>query len=150
MPSAKIYFQMDVSLPGGTIQSFGSKNVPAIVNLDNSAPELFQDRVTIANNGEATLATFGSGADLPSFKIVLLKPSVTMYAGWRGSNSDADNSIIELRAGVWQPLLNDSTTAYNATSLTRIDNATTAYDISAIIAGNRSGGSGYIDIVALY
>lgn len=149
MASAKIYFQMDVSLPGGALLTIGDKSVPDIITLDSSAPDVHRSRHYIATNGEATVLSLGATGDLAAFKVAAFKPSATMMLGWRSANSDADNSVVELRAGSWFYLVNDATTVYNAATLTRIDNAATQSDISAVYAGNESGATAYIDVFAV-
>lgn len=149
MASAKIYFQIDVSLPGGVVASIGDKSVPSIVTLDSTAPDVHRTRFYIANNAETTVLSLGASGDLAAFKIAAFKPSATMMLGWRSTNADADNSVVELRAGVWFYLVNDATTVYNAATLTRIDNAATQSDISAVYAGNESGATAYIDVFAV-
>lgn len=149
MPSAKIYFQMDVSLPGGAQFTIGDKSAPEIVTLDSTSPDAHRARYYIANNAEQEVLSAGSGQDVAAFKIAAFRPSVTMFLGWRTANSDADNSVVELRAGVWFLLVNDASKVYNAALATRIDNASTSSDISSVYAANASGGTGYIDVVAV-
>lgn len=147
MATAKIYFQCDVTLPGGVTKSIGNKSVPTLITLDSSAPDVHDTRHYIATGSEQAVLTLGSGEDLAAFKFAAFRPSVTMMLGWRGT-SDADNSAIELRAGNWFVLYNDATPNYNATTLTRIDNAATVTDVSVVYAGNESGATGYIDVFA--
>lgn len=150
MPSVNVYFQADISLPGADPVTIGSKSVPVTIALDATAPDAHRSRYYIANNAEQQVLAVGSGLDLPAFKLAFFKPSAVMMLGWRGASSDADNSAVELRAGAWFMLTNDATVVYNAATATRIDNAATQSDISAVYAGNESGATAYIDVVAVY
>jgi hypothetical protein len=148
MASARIYFQIDVTLPGGQIRTIGNKSVPVVVTLDSTAPDVHEARHYIATGAEQAVLTLGTGEDLAAFKLAAFRPSATMMLGWRGT-ADADNSAIELRANTWFVLVNDATPNYNAVTATRIDNAATLTDVSVVYAGNESGSTAYIDVWAV-
>lgn len=150
MAEINLYQYATISLPGSDRVQIGSKSTPTTITLHASAPEMFYNSAYLAQNDVATLATFGSGEDLPAFKAAIFKANTSdMYVGWRGTNADADNSVIEIESGSLFILTSDSTTQYNATTSTRVDSAT-ATDISAIYAGNRAATTGRIEVWVVY
>lgn len=152
MASAKIYFQMDVSLPGGVRQTIGDKSSPVVVTLDSTAPEYFQDRVYINNGSLSEILSIGSGDNIAGLKVLAVKPSVNMMISWKpgGGGDDEDSSVIEVRANMWTYLSENSTYDYDAVFLDRIAATNTPDDIGFVYATNDSGSNGYIDVVAVY
>lgn len=149
MATINIYTKAEISMPGCERVIIGSLNTPYSVTLDVTSPDYFRDTLYLADGDEVTVLELGSGLDMDAFKVAIFKPSVAMYIGWRGSNSDADNSCVEVAAGSLFTLTSDATTDYNSSTLVRVGNTKTAYDISAVYAGNRSGGTGKLEVWAV-
>lgn len=152
MASAKIYFQMDVSLPGGLKHTIGDKSSPVVVPLDSSTPQLFTTRIWIADNVEGKVLNTNLDfptEDINSFKLAAFRPSVDMILSWYAGTT-ADNSALAVRANTWFIMTSESTVPYVADALTRIDNTAVADNIEVVYAANNSGATGYVDVVAVY
>ncbi len=149
MATINIYTKAEISMPGCERVVVGSISSPYTVTLDASAPDFFRDVIYLADGDEVEVLSLGASGDMAAFKVAIFKPSVDMYIGWRGSNSDADNSCIEVDAGSLFYLTSDATTDYNSSTIVRVGNTKTSYDISAVYAGNRSGGTGKLEVWAV-
>lgn len=147
MAELKLYFAAEIATAGKIIP-IGSKSVPVVISLDSTAPEYHYNKLYLADNAEGTLCTVGTDISAP-IKAAIFYASVDMTIGFSGS-SGADSSTLEIDGGSFVLFTGGKVKPYNATFLTRLDEANTLTNIITISAGNNSGATGYIEIWAVY
>ena len=150
MAEVSLYTRYTISLPGTGKIEIGSATNPTTIALDSTSPDVYMNRVVIADQAEATLLTVGAGEDLvTAFKVIRIYCSFDMNIILDGATA-SNNSAIKVKGGTYWHLCSDDMQTYNAVLLTRADGGTATVDITSVIAGNDSGGTGYCQLWAAY
>lgn len=149
MAEVNIYTRYTISLPGTGKIDIGSATVPTTISLDATAPDVYVNRVVLADNAESVIGEFGTGKVATGFKVLVIYCSVDMTITFSGS-TDADNSAVKVKGGTYWHLCSDDSKAYNATAAGRADEGVASVDIVSVSAGNDSGSTGYVQLWAAY
>lgn len=147
MAEIRLYTAVEIATSGKIVQ-LGSKSSPVVITLDSTAPELYYNRLYLADNAEGTICTVGTDITAP-IKAAVFYASVAMTIGWSGS-SGADSGTMEIAAGSYAIMTGGKVKPYNATLLTRMDESNAVTNIISITAANDSASTGYLDIWAVY
>lgn len=128
----------------GEVVSIGEDYSP--YQIATSADIKFERIVSVADTTSTELVNIGSGDDLASCVALVIIPAVAGMLVWEGAAA-ADNSALQLRAGVPFLLPTGNTAPYQTTTSNRIDE--TAAAITTISFYQNSGDSAKVAVLGL-
>lgn len=146
MATVNFYSKAVITIPGAGKIELGDISTPISVTLDASSPDIYVNRVALANGEDALIAELGSGHALADFKFLAIYCSVDMDIVFGGEGSQFNNSAVVVEGGTFFYLFNDEIKAYQVTLADRVADTNANQDIQQIYAGNDSGSSGYVQI----